>query len=66
MSKINCKRGGSYIDSPDCIKKNATINSKNDDDKCFQHITTIVLSFEEIKKDPQRVSNIKPFINNYN
>ena len=28
--------------------------------------TTILLNFEENKKDPQRVSNIKQFINNYN
>ena len=33
----NFKRGGSHIDSPDCIKKKkATINPKNADDKCFQ------------------------------
>ena len=33
---VNCKRGGSYIDSPDSIKKKkATINPKNIDDKCF-------------------------------
>ena len=34
--KINFKRGGSYIDSSDCIKKKeTTINPKNEDDKCF-------------------------------
>ena len=27
---------------------------------------TIALNFHDIKKDPQIVSNIKPFINNYN
>ena len=32
--KINFKRGDSYIDFPDCIKKKkATINKKNRDDK---------------------------------
>ena len=29
-------------------------------------MTTITLKVEEINKDPLRVSNIKPFINNYN
>ena len=35
--KVNFKSGGSYIDSPDWIKKEkATINPKNTDGKCFQ------------------------------
>ena len=35
--KVDFKRDGSYIDSPDWIKnKKATINPKNEDDKCFQ------------------------------
>ena len=34
--KINFSRRGSYIYSPDWIKKKkATINPKNTDDKCF-------------------------------
>ena len=40
--KINFKCGGSYIDSPDWIKeKKATMNPKNDDDKCFQFETKL-------------------------
>ena len=32
------KRSGSYIETPAWIKKKkATINVKNDDDKCFQN-----------------------------
>ena len=31
--KMNFKRGGSYVDSPDWIKKKKTINPKNTDDK---------------------------------
>ena len=39
--KVSFKRGGSYIDSPDWIKKKkATINPKNTDDKCFQYAAT--------------------------
>ena len=34
--KVNFGRGGSYIDSPDWMKKKkATINPKNKNDKCF-------------------------------
>ena len=66
--KINLNRGGSYIDSPDWIKnKKATINPINKkDNKCFQYALTITLNYEEIKKDPQRITKIKPFINKYN
>ena len=61
--KINFKRGGSFIDSPDWIKKKkATIILKNVDDKCFQCAVTVALNYEEIESHPERVSNIKPFI----
>ena len=47
--KVNFRCGGSYIDSPDWIKKKkATTNLKNTDDKCFQHAVTIALNYEEI------------------
>ena len=67
LNKISLRRGGSYIDSPEWLKnKNATINSKNNDDKCFQYALAVALSHEQVKKDPQRVSKIKPFIYQYN
>ena len=48
--KVNFRRGGSYIDSPDWIKKKkATINPKNTDDQCFQYAETAALNYEEIK-----------------
>ena len=56
-----------HIDSPDWIKKKkATINPKNIDDKCFQYAAAVALNYEEMKWNPERVSNIKPFINKYN
>ena len=66
--KINPNRGGSHIDSPDWTKnKKATINPINKkDNKCLQYFVTVRLSYEEIKKDPQRITKIKPFINKYN
>ena len=43
--KVNFRRGGSYIDCPDWIKKKkATINPKNPDDKCFQYTATVALN----------------------
>ena len=54
--KVNFIRGGSYIDSPDWIKKKkATINPKNTNDQCFQYATTVALNSEEIKWNPERV-----------
>ena len=65
--KVNLKRGCSYIDSPDWIKKKkATINPNNTDDKCFQYAATVALNYKEIESHPEGVSNIKPFINKCN
>ena len=47
-------------------KKKATINPKNPDDKRFQYAVTVALNYEEIKWNPERASNIKPFINKCN
>ena len=65
--KINPSRGGSYIDFLDWIKnKKATINPINiKDNQCFQYAVTVVLNYEEIKKDPQIITKIKPFINKF-
>ena len=66
--KINANRIGSNIGSPGWIKnKKATINPINKkDSKCFQYSVTALLNCEEINKDPQRITKIKPFINKYN
>ena len=40
--KVNFRRGDSYIDSPDWIKKKkAPINLQNTDNTCFQYATTV-------------------------
>ena len=58
--KVNCKRGGSYIDSPDQKKKKkATINPKNTDDK------SVAFDYEESEWNPEITSNI-PLITKYN
>ena len=67
FNKICLNRGGSYIDSPKWLKdKKSTINPKNNDDKCFQYAVTLALNLDKIKKNPQRISKIKPFIDQYN
>ena len=53
--------------SPNWLKnKKVTINPKNNDDKCFKYAVTVALTHEQIKKDPQRISNIKLFIDQFN
>ena len=68
LNKISLDRGVSHIDSPEWIKnKKATINPKNKkDDKCFQYALTVALNHEKIKDHPERISRIKPFIDQYN
>ena len=67
FNRVSISKGGSYIESPKWLKdKISTINQKNNDNKCFQCATTLALNFNNIKKDPQRISKIKPFIDNYN
>ena len=67
LHKISLYRGGSYIDSPKWLKnQKATINPKNNDDKCFQYTITVALNHEQIKKFLQRITKIKSFIDQYN
>ena len=63
--KVDLKRSGSYIETPDWIKKKkTTINVENDDDKCFQYSVTVALNYDEIKKHHQRVSKVKHLLIN--
>ena len=67
FNKISLNRGGSFIDSPKWLKdKKSTINPKNNDHKCFQYAVTLALNLNKINKHPQRISKIKPFIDQYN
>ena len=46
LIKVSLSRGGSYIDSPEWLKKKkATINPKNKDDKYFQYAVTVALNY---------------------
>ena len=67
IHKTKLKKGKSYIKSPEWIlNKRATINPKNKDNKCFQYSITVALNHQNIENHPERISNIKPFINQYN
>ena len=68
LQKTSLKRiRSSYIDSPEWLKnKKATINPKNNDDNCFQYALTVALNHKQIKNYPERMSNLKPFIDQYN
>ena len=67
FNKISLNRGGSYIDSPKWIKnKKSTINPKNNDYKCLQYAVTLALNLDKISSHPERISKIKPFIEQYN
>ena len=66
LNKVSLSRGGSYIDSPKWLKnKKATLNPKNEDNMCFQYALTVALNHEHIKNNPERISKIKPFIDQY-
>ena len=65
LNKVSISKGRSYTDSPKWLKnKKSTINPKNNDNKCFQY--AITLNYDKIDRNPQRISKIKPFIDNYN
>ena len=47
------------------LKNKAAINPKNNGDKYFQYAVTVALNREQIKSYPEILSNIKPFIDQY-
>ena len=67
LNKTSTYRGGSYIDSPKWLKdKKSTINPTNNDLKCFQYAATLALNFDNINNHPEKISKIRPFIDQYN
>ena len=40
----------------------ATINPKNEDNKCFQYSITVALNHQKIGNNPERISNINPLL----
>ena len=67
FNKKGINRGELYIDSPQWLKnKKSTINPINNNYKCFRYAVTLALNLDKMRKNPQRISKIKPFIYQYN
>ena len=68
LHKVSLNRGSLYISSPEWLKnKRATINPKNSrDNECFKYAIIAALHNQEIGRNPQRISKLKPFTDNYN
>ena len=66
--KVTLNRGSSYIPPPDWIKlKKSTINTENNkDNMCFLFSIVVALNYQNIANNPQRITNLIPFIANYN
>ena len=62
--QLNLTRGSSYLPLPDwLVRKKVIVNPHNDDEECFKWS---VIAAENIgMKDPQRVSNLRKFTDNY-
>ena len=63
--KMSLRRAGQYTDSSDCIKKkksNNKLKSNNNSEKCFQIKVAAAIK----PQNSERISKIKPFINNFN
>ena len=68
LHKISLNRGSSFIKCDEWLKnKGVTINPKIiKDNNCFQYAITAALNYQNINSHPERISKLKPFINNYN
>ena len=67
FNKTSIYRGGTYIDSPKWLRdKRSTINPKNKDNKCCQYAVTLALNLDNIDNHLERISKIKPFIDQCN
>ena len=62
--RLNLTRGSSYLPLPDwLVRKKVIVNPHNNDEECFKWS---VITAEKVgMKDPQRVSNLRKFKDNY-
>ena len=62
IHRLNLTRGSSYISLPDWLsRKEAIINPKNLDMKCFKWAVIAALKWKEIGRDQQRVSKLRRY-----
>ena len=63
IHKTILRRGNSYIKSPEWIaNKKATINPKNEENRCFEYSIVVALHHKEIKNHPERISHIHHYV----
>ena len=62
--RLNLTRESLYLPLPDWLtRKKAIINPHNNDEECFKWV--VIAAENAGMKDPQRVSNLRKFTNNY-
>ena len=62
--QLNLTRGSSYLPLPDwLVSKKAIVYPHNDDEECFKWL--VIAAENAGMKDPQRVSNLRKFMDNY-
>lgn len=62
--EISINRGGSFLDSRSKAKR-LQLNPQNNDNNYFLYVATVPLNHGSIGKNPQRITRIRPFINQY-
>ena len=64
--QLSLTRGSSYVPLPKWLaNKKAIINPRNEDQECFKWAVIAASRWEEIGKNPQRISNLKKFVKNF-
>ena len=64
LHQLNLTRGSSYLPLPDWLaSKKAIVNPHNHDEECFNW--SVIVAENAGMKDPQRVSNLRKFMDNY-
>ena len=64
--RLNLMRGSSYLPLPDWLaRKKAIINPKNSDLECFKWAVIAAIRWEEIGKNPYRITKLKRLENNF-
>ena len=62
--QLNLTRVSSYLPLPNWLaSKKAIVNTHNDDEECFKWL--VITAENAGMKDPQRVSNLRKFMDNY-
>ena len=66
FQQLNLTRESSYLHLPDWFaRKKAIINPKNSDLECFKWAVIAAMRWEEIGKNPKRITKLKRFENDF-